>query len=174
MRITRVLCAAAAALLLGASAASSGEAKAPVVEDGKQISIEYTLTLDDGTEADTNVGGQPLVYTHGGGQILPALESQLTGLGVNETKHVELSAEQGYGEVDPKAFQKVEPSLVPEDARKVGTVLMAQGPQGQRVPVRVSEISDEEITLDLNHPLAGRGLIFDVKILSIEDAPAAP
>lgn len=147
--------------------AAEGE-KSKVVVDGSRISIEYTLFLEDGTVADTNVGGAPLVYQQGGSQLLPALESQLAGLAVGDNKEVSLSAAEGYGEVDPKLFHVVPASDIPEDARTVGTALVAQSTGGQQQHVRVHELKGEEIVLDLNHPLAGQPLRFDIKILAIE------
>ena len=147
------------------------EAAQPVVEDGKSISIEYTLTLDDGSTADTNVGGDPLVYVQGGGQILPALETALAGMAVDQTRQVKLEAEEGYGPVNPDAFQEVEAQVIPEDAREVGAQLVAQDASGRQRPVKVHAVEGEKITLDLNHPLAGQNLTFDVKILAIEESP---
>jgi FKBP-type peptidyl-prolyl cis-trans isomerase 2 len=139
-----------------------------VVEDGKQVSIEYTLKLDDGSTADSNVGGEPLQYEQGAGRILPALEAQLAGLKVDDTTHVKLSAEDGYGPVNPEAFQEVDSGQIPEEARTVGSVLVASDGAGQQRPVRVHEVGEDKIVLDLNHPLAGETLIFDVKIVAID------
>ncbi len=154
---------------LGTAPASAQEKEKPaVVEDGHRISIEYTLKLPDGSVADTNVDGEALTYVQGQSQILPALESQLAGMKVGESKHVALSAAEGYGEVDPGLFQTVPASAVPEDARVVGTELLAQPESGPPRPVRVHEVKGDEIVMDLNHPLAGKALAFDIKILAIE------
>jgi FKBP-type peptidyl-prolyl cis-trans isomerase 2 len=142
--------------------------KSNVIEDGSKVSIEYTLTLDDGSTADTNVGGEPLVYNQGQQEILPALEEALVGLAAGDTKKVKLTAEEGYGQVDPDGFQDVEPDIVPEDARTVGTMLVASDPEGNQQPIRVHEVADDKIVLDFNHPLAGEALTFDIKILEIE------
>ncbi len=139
-----------------------------MVSDGNRVSIEYTLKLDDGSTADTNVGGEALIYVHGESQILPALEGELLGLKVGDTKQVSLTAAQGYGEVDASLFQTVPTSAVPEGARTVGTELVAQSASGQPRAVRVHEVKGEEIVMDLNHPLAGQALHFDIKILAIE------
>lgn len=139
-----------------------------MIEDGSKVSIEYTLTLDDGSTADTNVGGEPLVYNQGQQEILPALEEALVGLAAGDTKKVMLTAEEGYGLVDPDGFQDVEPDIVPEDARTVGTMLVASDPEGNQQPIRVHEVADDKIVLDFNHPLAGEALTFDIKILGIE------
>lgn len=132
------------------------------------MSIEYTLKLDDGTVADSNVGQDALVYTQGSGQILPALEQALEGKQADDEVNVSLSAEDGYGTVNPDAFQEVPPEQIPEEAREVGKVLYGQGPQGQPFQVRVHEVREDAIVVDLNHPLAGEQLFFDVKIVSVE------
>ncbi|MGB6641766.1 MAG: FKBP-type peptidyl-prolyl cis-trans isomerase [Thermoanaerobaculia bacterium] len=139
-----------------------------MIETGKSVSIEYTLKLDDGTAVDSNVGEDPLTYTQGSSEILPALEEALLGHGVDDTKEVKLTAEEGYGPVNPEAYQEVELGMVPEDARTVGITLAATGPDGQQQPIRVHEVREETIILDFNHPLAGQALNFDIKVLAIE------
>jgi FKBP-type peptidyl-prolyl cis-trans isomerase 2 len=139
-----------------------------VVENGRQISIEYTLTLDDGTTADTNVGEEPLTFTHGDGEILEALEAALAGLEVDDEKQVRIAAEDGYGLVDPDAFDRAPLDAIPADARHVGALLVAEDEDGNQQSVRVHEIDADEIVLDLNHPLAGQALNFAVRIVAIE------
>ncbi len=139
-----------------------------MIENGRRVSIEYTLTLDDGSVADSNVGGEPLVYQQGERQILPALEDALLGMEENESRKVTLSAAQGYGEVDPDLLRPVPASAVPEEARQVGQQLLAQSADGQRRPVRVHEIRGDEIVIDMNHPLAGQNLHFEIRVLGIE------
>jgi FKBP-type peptidyl-prolyl cis-trans isomerase 2 len=156
-------------LLVSSSAIAEGEEEeTAVIVAGSEVSIEYTLTLDGGDVADTNVGGTPLTYQQGSGRILPALEAELLGLAVGATKEVDLTAEQGYGPVNDEFYDTVDKKLIPEDARSVGTTLVAQAPDGQQRPVRVHEVKEDEIVLDLNHPLAGKALHFAIKILSIE------
>jgi FKBP-type peptidyl-prolyl cis-trans isomerase SlyD len=165
-----VLSSALALTMLAASSprAEEEQAKSKVVAAGSQVSIEYTLKLDDGTTADSNVGGEPLVYTQGEQSILPALEAALAGLGAGDTKQVTLSAEEGYGVVDPGLYKEVEATLIPEDGRHVGAQLMSRGPDGQPFLVRVRELKGEKIVLDLNHPLAGETLHFDVKVVAVD------
>ncbi len=139
-----------------------------LVETARTISIEYTLKLDDGSIVDSNVGGEALIYEQGSGQILPALESALAGMKVDETKHVDLSADDGYGLVRADLYQSVEPSMIPEDARNVGAVLVGEDATGNQRQVRVHEVHEDKIVLDFNHPLAGESLSFDVKILAID------
>ena len=156
-------------LMLGLLAVTSGYAQ-DTVGDGKRVSLEYTLTLEDQTVIDTNVGETPLVYTHGHGtqRIVPGLEKQLAGLKTGDTKKVEVSPEEGYGEADPNRFQEVPTENIPEEARSVGKKLQGQGPDGQLMFAQVTEVKEKTIIVDLNHPLAGKKLFFDVKVLKIE------
>lgn len=140
-----------------------------VITDGKRVSLEYTLTLEDKTTVGSNVGQEPLVYTQGNHEIIPGLERQLVGLKTGESKRIEVLPAEGYGEIDPNRKQEVPKDRVPEEARKVGARLTGQGPDGQLLFARVAEVKDNTIVLDLNHPLAGKKLIFDVKVLKIED-----
>ena len=154
-----------------ASALAGEEEDAMTVMDGNRVSIEYTLTLPDKTQVDTNVGKDPLTYTQGGQEILLALQKAILGLKVGETKSVTLSPEEGYGPVDPNALQEVNKDLIPEEARKVGTPLVVEDSSGLSQRLRVHEVKEETVVLDFNHPLAGQTLIFDVKVLKIEDSP---
>jgi FKBP-type peptidyl-prolyl cis-trans isomerase SlyD len=144
-----------------------------VIAEGKQVSLEYTLTLEDKSKIDSNVGKEPLVFTQGAREIIPGLEKQLNGLKVGETKHIEVAPAEGYGETDPARKQEVEKNRIPEDARKVGAKLTGQGPGGQPVFAQVTEVKENTVVLDLNHPLAGKKLVFDVKVLKVEDPPAS-
>ncbi len=139
-----------------------------MISDGHRVSIEYSLKLADGTVADSNVGGDALTYEQGASQILPGLEKELLGMQVGDTKQVSLTAAEGYGEVDSSLFHAVPISEIPEEARQAGAQLVAQSASGEQRPVRVHEVGAEEVVLDLNHPLAGHALEFEVKILAIE------
>ena len=139
-----------------------------MISDGSRVSIEYTLTIDDGSVADSNVGDEPLVYEQGQSEILPALERALLGLAVGDTAEVTLEPDDGYGLIDEALFETVPSHLVPENGRQVGAYLVAQAKTGERRQVRVAEVKGEEIVIDLNHPLAGQTLRFAVRILSVE------
>jgi FKBP-type peptidyl-prolyl cis-trans isomerase SlyD len=141
------------------------------ITDGKQVSLEYTLTLEDKSKIDSNVGKDPLVFTQGAHEIIPGLEKKLSGLKFGESKQIEVSPEEGYGPVDPQRRQEVEKMKIPEDARKVGAKLTGQGPDGRMVFAQVTEVKEDTVILDLNHPLAGKKLFFDIKVLKVEDAP---
>jgi FKBP-type peptidyl-prolyl cis-trans isomerase SlyD len=139
-----------------------------MITDGSRVSIEYTLTVDDGSVADSNVGEEPLIYEQGQQEILPALERALIGLAVGDTKEVTLEPDEGYGLVDDALFETVPSHLVPENGRVVGAYLVAQAKTGERRQVRVAEVNGDEIVIDLNHPLAGQTLHFAVRIVSVE------
>ena len=144
------------------------EETATVVANGRRVSLEYTLTLADGTVAYTNVGGEAKIYVQGTSQMLPALEYGLLAMKLGDSKHISLTAAEGYGEVDESLFKRVPASVVPEDRRRVGAEVVATLPSGERRLARVYKVMGEQIVLDLNHPLAGQALNFDVKILAIE------
>ena len=139
-----------------------------MIEDGRTISVEYTLNLDDGTTADSNVGEKPLVYEQGADQILPGFEREVAGMKVEETREFVLSPEEGYGAVDPELRHEVEAELVPEEARQEGAQLVSEDPSGNRRLVQVHEVRGDSIVLDLNHPLAGETLHFQVKVVAID------
>lgn len=138
------------------------------VDNGKRVSIEYTLTLEDDTKVDSNVGREPLSFVHGEQQILPALEEALTGMEAGDSRKVVLPPEQGYGPEDPNLYQEVERERVPQEAQREGTALTARDSTGQTHQLRVHEVKEKTIVLDLNHPLAGKTLIFDVKVVEVQ------
>ncbi len=147
--------------------AEEGSEDAPVVEAGRKVTIEFTLRLDDGTTVETNIG-TPVVYEQGGDIMLPALQAEIAGLKVNDTKTVKLTPEQAYGKVKPGAFESMPLDRIPESERVVGMVLLVRDPLGQPRIVSIHEVKEDSIVLNLNHPLAGQNLNFEVKILAIE------
>ncbi len=139
------------------------------VADGKQVALEYTLTLDDGTQVGTNVGQEPLVYIHGRGELVRGLEQGLLGLKTGDKKKILVSPQDAYGERDSSRTHQVPLERIPEQARQVGAQLQGTGPDGQVQFAKVIAISDTSATIDTNHPLAGQELTFDVTILKIEN-----
>lgn len=138
------------------------------VQNGSLVSLEYTLTGEDGKVIDSNKGKAPLKYTQGQNQIVPGLEKQMAGMTVGGEKKVKVKPEDAYGPVNKDAFQEFPKEKIPPEGLKVGAMLMAKGPQGEAIPVRVHEIKEKTVVLDLNHPLAGKTLTFDVKVLDIQ------
>ena len=168
LRATLLLVSLCLAAALAHAEEPAKQEKKSVVEAGSTVGIEYTLTLEDGTKVDSNVGGEALSVEQGSGQIIPGLDKELIGMQVSEAKHVKVTPDEGYGQVDPAAFTEVPVSELPEEARQPGMMLMARDDQGRTQRLRVHKVEGDKATLDFNHPLAGRTLIFDIKILEIE------
>jgi FKBP-type peptidyl-prolyl cis-trans isomerase 2 len=138
-----------------------------MIKHGQKVSLEYTVFLDDGTQVDTNVGEAPLVFTLGSNQLFPALEEAILALNVGDTRQVVLRAEDAYGPIVPDAFREVDLETLPSTYRFEGAVLGVQDPNGGVYPIRVHAISQEKAVLDFNHPLAGKSLRFDVKVVHV-------
>ena len=142
-----------------------------VVKDGMLVSFDYTLTGPDGKVIETSKGKEPLKYVHGQKAMIPGLEKELNGMKVGGEKHVTVKPEDAYGPINKSAFQEVPKENLPANALKVGAVLAAKSPEGMVIPVRVHEIKEKTVVMDMNHPMAGKTLIFDVKIVDIQPAP---
>ena len=142
------------------------------ISPGKAVSLEYTLKLEEGKVVDTNVGAAPLIYTHGSKQIVPGLENALEGMTVGESKEVTVVPEQGYGPVREEAFREISKEKIPPEAQKVGAPLEAKDDNGRVMHLRVAEVKEETVVVDFNHPLAGKTLYFEVKVLEIKPGQA--
>lgn len=167
MKPLLVLAVAGVALLAALASAGAQETEPPI-ESGSKVSLAYRLTDDAGAVLDSNEGQAPLTYTQGSEQILPALERALTGMRTGDRKRVTVPPAEGYGDVDPAAVTEVPRDRVPADARTVGAELVARNAAGQTRVVRVKEIRDSTVVIDLNHPLAGKTLHFDVTVVGVE------
>ena len=171
MKGAKFLCVLSTALLaplliLPTISAQTEKAK---IQEGSQVSIQYTLLDEKGNQIESNKGGDPFEYTHGKGDIIPGLENGLKGMQVGEEKTIEVKPEGAYGKVQPEAFQEVPRKNIPPKILEVGATLMVRTPAGPR-PIRVHEIKDETVVLDFNHPLAGKTLTFEVKIMAVQPA----
>lgn len=142
------------------------------MDKGSLVTIRYSLFLEDGSEVDTNREGDPLSYVQGEGEILPALEEALADLGQGESLRVTLPPEQAFGPVNPQAFQEVPSTSIPEEGRKVGAVLSYRDDSGNTHRLRVTEVRDESVVIDMNHPLAGETVTFEVSIVNVLAPPA--
>lgn len=152
--------------------AASTKAKAGdlAIGSGSTVQLEYKLTDEKGTILDTNEGKEPLVYTHGQGQIIPGLEKALAGLRVGDAKHVVIPSDEAYGPIRPEAFVEIPKERIPEKMQTIGAHLVAQSKDGQPLHAFVKEIKEKTVVLDTNHPLAGKALTFDVKVVGVEAA----
>ncbi len=159
------------------AAGSTAQAENPKsdqkIERGKKVSIEYLLRLADGSVADTNVGKEPLTYIQGSGQIIIGLERQLEGLKAGDARKIEVSPREGYGEFDPSAKQEIPKSSINNAQIQVGAKLYSRDNYGRTITATIKEIKKDSVVIDLNHPLAGKTLYFEVKVLKVEDAAPA-
>lgn len=138
------------------------------VKSGDTVRVHYTGTLTDGQTFDSSEGRDPLEFQVGSGQIIPGLDAAVEGMAVGEKKTVEVPADQAYGQPDPNAQQAVPRAEIPEDIPlDLGTQLQVQTPQGQVMPVTVVEVTEEQVVLDANHPLAGKDLTFAIELVDI-------
>ena len=142
------------------------------VTEKKVVSMQYTLTNDAGEVLDQSQSGEPLIYLHGVGNIIPGLEKELNGKSTGDTLTVRVIPEEAYGVRDESMVQ-----VLPRDVFKgvenieVGMQFQAQGEQGN-VMIMVANVDGDEITVDGNHPLAGEALTFAVEIEEVRDATA--
>lgn len=135
------------------------------------VSIDYTLKDDDGTVIDSSEGSQPLVYLHGAMNIIPGLESALEGKTKGDSLSVSVTPADGYGERRDDMVQSVSRDMFEGiDDIQVGAQYHAAGPNNEPIMITVVEVSDENVVIDGNHPLAGVNLNFDVEVVEIRDA----
>lgn len=138
------------------------------VKTGDTVAIHYTGTLLDGTTFDSSDGREPLQFEVGSGQIIPGLDVALPGMEVGEKKVVKIACVDAYGPLNPEMRQAVPREGIPADIPlEVGTQLQMQTPDGQAMPVMVIEVDEATVTLDANHPLAGKDLQFDIELVKI-------
>jgi peptidylprolyl isomerase len=164
--------------LLGflAAAPAAADDAGTAITDGRVVTIEYSVTDESGALIDSSDDGKkPIVYTQGGGGVFPALQKALVGLEPGAEKTVRLSPKDAFGEHDPTALVEVPKEKIPADGLEVGALLAGEAPDGKKLPVRIHEIKESVVVLDTNHPLAGKTLVFHVKVAKVEEAaPAAP
>ena len=138
------------------------------VKTGDTVRIHYTGTLADGSQFDSSEGRDPLEFAVGSGQIIPGLDKAIPGMAVGDKKKVVVPAAEAYGEANPQARQAVPRNDIPDHIPlDLGTQLQVQTPSGQAMNVTVVEVTETEVTLDANHPLAGKELTFDIELVSI-------
>ena len=137
-------------------------------KSGDTVRIHYTGTLTDGTEFDSSSGRDPLEFALGGGQVIPGFDSAVDGMSVGENKQVTIPPEDAYGERHDQLVQEVPKSALPDEIDPaVGMHLQSRSPEGQVLNLVVTEVADDSITVDGNHPLAGQALTFDIELVEI-------
>jgi FKBP-type peptidyl-prolyl cis-trans isomerase 2 len=139
------------------------------VKKGDTVSLHYTGTLEDGSVFDTSkTRNQPLKFTAGSGQVIPGFDHAVMGMKKGEEKKFTLQPADAYGERKPEFTKIVPRKNLPQNHKpEKGMKLVMGTPNGQQIPATITEVTDENVTLDLNHPLAGKALTFDIKIVEI-------
>ncbi|WP_320033686.1 peptidylprolyl isomerase [Halarcobacter sp.] len=137
------------------------------IENNQLVSINYELKIE-GEVVDSNIDKEPLEFTYGSGQIIPGLESRIADMNVNDTKDINVPAQEAYGEYNPEAKQLVPKEQFGDLELQVGMPLQGQGEGGQPIQVIVTNILDNEVEVDFNHPLAGKDLDFSITIQAIK------
>lgn len=135
---------------------------------GNTVHVHYRGTLDDGTEFDNSAGREPLELTLGQGQVIPGFENALMGMSEGESKTITLPPEEAYGDTNPGLIHEVERSQIPADIPlQVGMMLTATNQNGGQMQLTVIGMEDDKVTLDANHPLAGKALTFELTLEKI-------
>ena len=135
---------------------------------GDTVKVHYTGRLEDGTEFDTSSGREPLEFTLGEKQVIQGFEDGVLGMEVNETKTVTIPADQAYGPYHEELALDVPKGQFPPNIQpELGLQLQLTQPNGQPINVTVTQITEEVVTLDANHPLAGKDLTFDIQLVEI-------
>lgn len=143
------------------------------LELNKVVTFNYTLKDEEGTVLDSTANKDPLTFISGTSQVLPRLEEALGEMLIGGKKNVKINAAEAYGEYDDKAVQSIKKEQFPSDAKvEVGVRYVANSPEGGQMPFVIKEIKEKDVTVDFNHPLAGKDLEFDVELVDIRDATA--
>lgn len=138
------------------------------VKENNTVKVHYTGRLADGEVFDSSIGGEPLEFTMGQGQLIPGFESGVLNMAVNEKKTIVITAEDAYGNKDESLVYEVKKDMLPAgEEPEVGMQLITQAPDGPQIPLVITEIKDETVIVDANHPLAGKELTFDLEVISI-------
>ena len=140
------------------------------VETGLFVSVDYKGTLQNGEVFDTSHGRQPIEIEMGTGQLIAGFEAALMGMSLNEKKNFTLQPEDAYGHRIEEHVQTFSRSEVPPEMNaQIGQTVALTTPDGKQIPARISELDDEKLTVDLNHPLAGESLTFDIEVVGITE-----
>lgn len=133
-----------------------------------KVKVHYKGTLKSGEVFDSSEGKNPLEFTLGQGQVIPGFDQGIHGMEINEVKTIDIPAAEAYGEVKQELIQKVPKENVPAEIKpEVGMKLVSKTPNGHEIPIVLTEVAEDSITIDANHPLAGKDLVFEVTLVEI-------
>jgi FKBP-type peptidyl-prolyl cis-trans isomerase 2 len=139
---------------------------------GDTVRVHYRGTLSDGSEFDSSAGRDPLEFVAGTGQVIPGFDAAVMGLEPGDKTTVTIPAAEAYGEHDAQGLQSFPLTAFPSPP-EVGWAVELGGPNGERIPATIIEVGDEQVTLDFNHPLAGKDLTFELELVDVEQGPGA-
>jgi FKBP-type peptidyl-prolyl cis-trans isomerase 2 len=139
------------------------------IQAGKTVCLQYTLSLANGTFIDSSTESGTWTYVHGHTKMPPGLLKGVEGLTAGQRVRLELAPEEAFGRVDPGAFQDLPKERFPDSALHVGFSGEVAGPGGSIIAFRIHAIQDDTVTIDLNHPLAGEQVVFDVTVVHVQD-----
>ncbi len=157
-------------LIVGCSAGESGKIEKVnnSIKEGSTVTVHYTLTVA-GDVVDSSVGGDPIRFQAGLDQLVPGFEKAVMGMKAGDKKSFEVAPEEGYGPINPESFKEIpRDRLAPDIKPESGMTLYAKGSNGEIIPVKITEVKEESVVLDFNHPLAGKTLRFDVEIIDVK------
>lgn len=137
-----------------------------VVKRGDKVRVDYEGRLEDGTVFDSSKENGPIEFVVGAGTLIPGFENSVIGMKKGEEKEITIQPKDAYGDNNPNLVKKVPREQVPPEA-KMGSLLLMSLPNGMQIPVKITQITAKEATLDFNHPLAGKVLIFKIKLIEI-------
>lgn len=138
------------------------------VQEGGTVKVHYTGKLKDGSIFDSSTERGPMEVTLGQGKLIPGFEKALIGMIEGETKTVTIPVDQAYGPHRDELVKKIDrEKLPPGQEPEVGQMLYSRDPQGRNIPLKIVEVDEANVTLDANHPLAGKDLIFDLEVVEI-------
>jgi peptidylprolyl isomerase len=153
---------------------SIDEPKPKIVGKGHLVSVEYVGKLKSGEEFDNSKTHGPIQFVVGNGQVIKGFDAAVLGMKINDKKKFTIPKNDAYGDANPELVQVIPLNRIPDHIKsqlKVGGFLVMQSPVGQQIPAKVIKLDSDNVSLDMNHPLAGQDLTFEIKIIDINIAP---
>ena len=139
------------------------------VKQNDTVVVHYTGKLKTGQVFDSSLEREPMEFTLGQGQLIPGFENGIIDMTVSEKKSIEIPSDEAYGEAKPELILEIEKTQIPEEIKpEIGVRLMSTSPDGNQMPLLITEVKETTIIVDANHPLAGQDLIFEVELIEIK------
>ena len=143
-----------------------------IVNRGSKVKLDYEGRLESGEIFDSSTHedhSHPLEFEAGSGQVIKGFDDSVMGMKIGEEKEFSIEAKEAYGDYKPELKKDIPRSDLPKDQEpKPGMILMVGTPDGRQFPIKIAAVTDKTVTIDLNHPLAGKKLIFKIKIVDVE------